>query len=160
MLVVPDRQKHGEEVLCATGPPPPEASRAEILRAAELDARREAGIVSRDPKVVGAVIKTFEEGWAKAESAQGAPVRAAGAPAVKAAKKVVKAISKELPPVAPILKEAVRQVVGAKAEVDLDAKQVEETVRGAIKEAVKEVVKDEVQELVEQQAAKNEKQNC
>ena len=32
LLVAPDRQKHGEEVPCATGPPPPEAGVAERMR--------------------------------------------------------------------------------------------------------------------------------
>jgi hypothetical protein len=32
LLVAPDRQKHGEEVPCATGPPPPEAGVAERTR--------------------------------------------------------------------------------------------------------------------------------
>jgi hypothetical protein len=32
LLVAPDQQKHGEEVPCATGPPPPEAGVAERMR--------------------------------------------------------------------------------------------------------------------------------
>jgi phosphatidylserine/phosphatidylglycerophosphate/cardiolipin synthase-like enzyme len=129
---------------------------SQSLRESELDARREAGIIARDPKVVGGVIKIFEEDWAKGESALGTPMTEAGDPAVKAAKKAVKAISKEMPPVAPILEEAVKKAVGTKTEVNLDSKQVEETVRGAIKDAVKEVIKDAVQEVVEQKELKHE----
>lgn len=121
---------------------------SQSLCEAELDARREVGIITHDQAVVGGVIKTFEEDWMKEESAQ-ANVEA-GTPAIKATKKAVKAIAKELPPIVPILEAAVRKVVGSDAEINLDAKQVEETVRGAIKEVVKEVVKDAVQEVVEQ----------
>ncbi len=121
---------------------------SQSLCEAELDARREVGIITRDQAVVGGVIKTFEEDWMKEESAQ-ANVEE-GTPAVKATKKAVKAIAKELLPIVPILEAAVRKVVGSDAEINLDAEQVEETVRGAIKEVVKEVVKDAVQEVVEQ----------
>lgn len=129
---------------------------SQSLRASELDARREVGIIARDPKVVASVTKVFEQDWAKGECAPATPVTKAGDPAVKATKKAVKAISKELPPVAPILEEAVKKVVGTKTEVNLDSKQVEETVRGAIKDAVKEVVRDAVQEVTEQRDLKNE----
>ena len=123
---------------------------SQSLCEAELDARREVGIISDDQTVVDGVIKTFEEDWTKEESAQDIPLVDGGTPASKATKKAVKAIAKELPPVVPILEEAVRKVVGSDAEINLDAEQVEETVRGAIKEVVKEVVKDAVQEVVEQ----------
>jgi phosphatidylserine/phosphatidylglycerophosphate/cardiolipin synthase-like enzyme len=123
---------------------------SQSLCEAELDARREVGIISRDQAVVDGVIRTFEEDWTKEEHTQEMPLKDGGTPAIKATKKAVKAIAKELPPMVPILEEAVRKVVGSDAEVNLDAEQVEETVRGAIKEVVKEVVKDAVQEVVEQ----------
>jgi hypothetical protein len=107
------------------------------------------GIISRDRKVVDGVIKVFEEDWAKAASPEGVSSIEGDIPAGKATRKAVKAISKELPPVAPILEEALRDVVGNKAEVSVDAKRVEESVRGAIKEAVKEAVEDAVEEIVE-----------
>ena len=102
------------------------------------------------------VIKIFEDDWLKAESAQAVPVNE-DAPAVKAAKKAVKAISKEMPPVAPILERAVRKVIGSEAELNLDAEQVEESVRGAIKDAVQEVVKDVVQDAVQEKELVDEK---
>jgi hypothetical protein len=122
---------------------------SQSLSEVELDARREVGIISNDQKVVDGVIKTFEEDWTKAESAQDVPLVDGGTPASKAAKKAVKAIARGLPPVVPILEEAVRKVVGSDVHFNLDAEQVEETVRGAIKDVVKEVVKDAVQEVVE-----------
>jgi len=123
---------------------------SQSLCAAELDTRREVGIISRDQTVVDGVIKTFEEDWMKEEYAQSIPDADGGTAASKATKKAAKAIAKELPPMVPILEEAVRKVVGSEAEINLDAELVEETVRGAIKEAVKEVLKDAFQEVVEQ----------
>jgi phosphatidylserine/phosphatidylglycerophosphate/cardiolipin synthase-like enzyme len=123
---------------------------SQSLCEAELDARREVGIISHDQTVADGVIKTFEEDWMKEEPAQDIPIVEGGTPASKATKKAVKAIAKELPPVVPILKEAVRKVVGSDAEINLDAEKVEETVRDAIKEVVEVVVKDAVQEVVEQ----------
>jgi cardiolipin synthase len=117
----------------------------------ELDARREVGIISHDQKLVDGVLTTFEEDWQKAKNTADISLTEGRIPATKAAKKVVKAIAKELPPVVPILEEAVRKVVGNEAEFNLDAERVEETLRGAIKDAVKEVVRDVVQEAVEQQ---------
>jgi len=117
----------------------------------ELDARREVGIITRNKKVSEGVSKTFEEDWVKAEAARDLIPVDGGMPATKAAKKAVKAIARELPPVVPILEDAVRKVVGRDAEINLDVEEVEETVRGAIKAAVKEVVDDAVQEAVEQE---------
>jgi hypothetical protein len=129
---------------------------SQSLSEVELDARREVGIISSDHNVVEGVIKTFEDDWLKAESAQEKPVDP-DAPAVKAAKKAVKAISKELPPVAPILERAVRKVIGSEAELILDSEEVEESVRGAIKDAVREVVKDAVEEAAAEKELVDEK---
>jgi phosphatidylserine/phosphatidylglycerophosphate/cardiolipin synthase-like enzyme len=132
---------------------------SQSLRGSELDARREVGIIAREPKVVAGVITIFEDDWAKGESVVGAPVIKAGDSAAKAAKKAAKAISNEMPPVTPIVEEAVKKVVGTETEVNLDSKQVEETLRGAIKEALKEVVKDAVQEAAVQKDLKNDNKN-
>lgn len=121
---------------------------SQSLREIELDARREVGMIFRDPKAVSRLIKTFEEDWALAGK-DTSDVERPEVPAGKAAKKVVKAITKELPPVAPVVAEAVKEAVG-ESHVDLDVKEVEETIKGAVKEAVSEVVKDMVEEAVEE----------
>ena len=38
---------------------------SQSLRRTELDARREIGVIVRDPKVVGAIVKIFESDWEK-----------------------------------------------------------------------------------------------
>jgi phosphatidylserine/phosphatidylglycerophosphate/cardiolipin synthase-like enzyme len=47
---------------------------SQSLCEAELDARREVGIISCDQTVVDGVIKTFEEDWTKEESVQDIPL--------------------------------------------------------------------------------------
>ncbi len=122
---------------------------SQSLREIELDARREVGIIFRDPKVVNRLVKTFEEDWALAER-EAPAVEREKAPAGRAAKIVVKAITKELPPVAPVVEDAVKEVVGEEVQIELDVKEVEETVKDAVKQAVTEVVKDVVEEFVEE----------
>jgi cardiolipin synthase len=129
---------------------------SQSLSEVELDLRREVGIITDDSKVVEGVVKTFEDDWTK-EPPEDAHIVEGGTAASKSAKKAVKASAKELPPVVPILEEAVRKVVGSDAEISLDAEEVEETVRNALKEVVKEVVKEAVQEVVVQEEHEKQK---
>jgi len=134
---------------------------SQSLRPVELDARREVGIIFRDPKIVGRLIKTFEEDWVSAADSKGDGTGGKDGPVAKAVKKVAKAIAKDLPAVTPVLEQAVKEVVGDKAKIDLDAEKIEETVKDAVKEAVKdavnETVKDIVSEAVEQKETKQQK---
>lgn len=124
---------------------------SQSLSDVELDLRREVGLIVHNRKLVDRVIKTFEEDWSRDAHATGSLAQEGSTSTVKATKKAVKAIARELPPMAPILEEAVRKVVGDDADVNLDRKGVEETVRGALKEAVREVVKEAVQDVVGQE---------
>ena len=126
---------------------------SQSLREMELDARREVGLIFRDSRIAGRLVKTFEEDWTLSEKDAAAAEREK-APAGKAAKIVVKAITKELPPVIPVLQEAVKQVVGQ--DVHVDPKEIEATVKDALKEAVAGVVQDVVQEAVESKEAPDE----
>jgi cardiolipin synthase A/B len=120
---------------------------SQSLREAELDARREVGLIFRDARAVSRLLRTFEDDWAQAEPA-GEKMASAGGPAGKIAKKVAKAGAKELPPVALMVTGALQEVVG-EAEVDLVQKEVEIVVKGAVKEAVEEAVRDALEEAVE-----------
>ncbi len=122
---------------------------SQSLRKAELDNRREVGIIFREPKAVAHLTRIFEDDWASAgEPGETAAARQRQTP-LKAAKSVAKKIAKDLPPVTPALEQAVKEIVGDGAAADLDSKQIEETVKDAVKEAVKEAVKDVVEEVVE-----------
>lgn len=125
---------------------------SQSLRTLELDARREVGIIFRDAAVVKTLLRTFEEDWARAEQAAG-QVEGETAPA-RIAKKVAKAVAKDLPPIAPVLDGAVKELVGTSGDPDLNAEEVERIVKEAVKEAVKGVVRDAVEGVVEQELEK------
>jgi cardiolipin synthase len=126
---------------------------SQSLREAELDSRREVGLIFRDAKIVSQLLKTFESDWAQVENAKDA---APDAPAEKLAKKVAKAITKGMPEVAPILSGAVQAVVGDMAEGDLVSDEMEQVVRGAVKQAVKAAVRDAVEDVLEKASARAE----
>jgi phosphatidylserine/phosphatidylglycerophosphate/cardiolipin synthase-like enzyme len=123
---------------------------SQSLRDAELDKRRELGLILRDAKVVNSLTGVFEDDWAQIQAFKEQVKKEAVLPPVEeATKQVVKAIAKDLPPVAPILEQVVKQVAGAEPQLDFDMQEVEETVKDAVKDAVREVVKEVVQEAIE-----------
>jgi cardiolipin synthase len=113
---------------------------SQSLREAELESRREVGLIFQDKKIVAQMIRCFESDWALVERAEEDPA-AVKAPAEKLAKKVAKAVTRDLPPVAPLVTDAVQEVAGDIGQMDLSISDMEATVRGAVKEAVKEAVK-------------------
>ncbi len=126
---------------------------SQSLREMELDARREVGLILCEAKVVSRLVKVFQDDW---ESAAQSAARVAEEPepVVKVARKVAKILAKDLPPVAPLLEEAVRELAGDGADVELDPKELEGVVREAVKEAVREAVEDVVEEVVEHASGK------
>ncbi len=125
---------------------------SQSLRAVELDARREAGLIFHSPKVVAAIHHTFAADWA---SAQKAAERADDPkPVAKVAKKVAKILAREIPQVTPVLNGAVKEIVGEGAELQLDPEALEEALKSAVKTAVKEVVTDMVEGAVVEDAAR------
>ena len=122
---------------------------SQSLRTAELDARREVGMIFRDRKIGRRLAKIFEDDWRVAEQSKEQVVTKEPVPASKIAKKLAKAVAKTLPPVAPVMDGVVKEVAGQKANVEVNAEQLEETVKDAVKEAVKGAVKDVVQKGVE-----------
>jgi len=131
---------------------------SQSLRKLELDARREIGIIFRDPKVVSRLTKTFEHDWTPPEPPKEQPGGEKGEPAAKTAKKVAKAFAKDMPSMAPALKQVFEDVMGDVKAVELNAKEVAETVKDAVKEAIKEVVKDAILDAeVQRKAAVEQK---
>ena len=120
---------------------------SQSLRALELDARREVGVIFRDPKIVGRISLIFAEDWA--QSGQTTRQAEDEAPAAKVARKVAKLVTKDLPEVVPVLNGAFKAVVGNAMDVELNPEEVEAAVKNAVRDAVKEAVSDMVQEAVE-----------
>jgi phosphatidylserine/phosphatidylglycerophosphate/cardiolipin synthase-like enzyme len=120
---------------------------SQSLRPVELDARREIGVIFRDPKVVARLAQVFTKDWALAEQA----VKQAEdeTPAIKVARRVAKLVANDLPRVAPALNGAVKEIVGNTIGVELNPEEVEAAVKDVVKEAVKEVVSDLVQDVVD-----------
>ena len=118
---------------------------SQSLREVELDARREVGIIFREAITVSALARIFDEDWGATKER---PIAEAN-PGTRLAKKVAKAIAKDLPPLAPVLNGAVKEVGGVGADGQLNVKEVEVAVRDAVREAVKEAVRGAVEEAVE-----------
>lgn len=120
---------------------------SQSLRAVELDARREVGLIVREPKVVAAIHHRFLDDWALSEPAlEGAEEQAS---TTKVAKKLAKLVTKDLPEVAPVLNGVVKEIVGDAAAVELDPAEIEAALKIAVKTAVKEVVSDIVEVAVD-----------
>ena len=119
---------------------------SQSLRRAELDSRREVGVIVHEPKAVNGLIQTFEADWVRkeAEHKQGFQVKP------KVPKRAVKALVKELSPLNPIVEEAVKQVAAEAENVNLNLKEMKETVKEAVQEAVRERVKEMVKESLEE----------
>jgi cardiolipin synthase len=120
---------------------------SQSLRALELDARREIGVIFQDLKVVSRLRKMFQEDWGWKEQSVQPGIKEELAPAAKVAKRVARAVVKVLPPVAPVVEVTVKEVVGKTTDVDLNAEELEESVKDAVKEAVKQVVMDVVEDV-------------
>jgi phosphatidylserine/phosphatidylglycerophosphate/cardiolipin synthase-like enzyme len=115
---------------------------SQSLRAAELDRRREVGLVFRDGAIASRMGKIFHQDWAKGRVSGHEAI-----PAEKVAKKVAKLVTKKLPDVRAVLNQVV--AIETKAEkIALDKEGLEESV----KEAVKAAVRDAVNEVVKRDA--------
>ena len=119
---------------------------SQSLREVELAARREVGLIFREPAIVGRLMKTFREDWSLAESFQQTGVQQP-ITAAALAKKVAKAIAKELP-VAPVLEGIVKQVTGSRPDAGVDPDIVENNIKVAVREAVADAVLDAVEGVI------------
>ena len=130
---------------------------SQSLRRAELDARREVGIIVRDNKVVSAIIRTFEADWVGIEHSKDLEESAetgSTEKSTKIVKKAVKGLLKKEPLLAPIAQEAVKQVVENAGNEEMSHKEVQETVKDAVMEAVKtekvqKAIRDAIKEAVQ-----------
>jgi topoisomerase IA-like protein len=117
------------------------------LRANELDARREVGLIVHEAKIVNKLMATFESDW-KSGVAQSAKVRAGvpkdAEPSKVDTEKAMKVLAKELHPIATV-KKAVEKVVTETGEEILREGEIKATVKKVVKTVVKQAVKVAVQ---------------
>jgi cardiolipin synthase A/B len=135
---------------------------SQSLRPAELDSRREVGLLVRAPRAVKQLLDTFELDWNRVKAAS-APLPAAveetppdsprpEVPPPASAKDVAKAIgvfTHELESLATTVKAAVREAVVKAGDDVLHDKDVKDTMKQVVKQAVKEAVKDAVHDAQE-----------
>jgi phosphatidylserine/phosphatidylglycerophosphate/cardiolipin synthase-like enzyme len=132
---------------------------SQSLRSLELDARREVGIIFRDPKVVSRLLKTFTEDWQVQDRPAAQIERSAEeleqedqASAAKVAKKVAKAVAEDMGPVKPVVDMTMRELSGTAPDMILNHAEMESTVKEAVKDAVRQVVRDFVEEAANRTA--------
>ena len=135
---------------------------SQSLRTAELDARRELGLIIQDAKAVKKLVDTFETNWAStskknAPAPSKEPDAAKNEPAAvseKKVEKVIQVLTKELDPLAVSVKKAVRVAVAKAGDDVLHDEGVKDTMKKVVKKAMKEAVKEAVQDAQEAQDVK------
>jgi len=120
---------------------------SQSLRKAELDARREIGIIVNNAKIVGSLVTVFEDDW-KASTAvdRGSDKKRASARAERASRKVTKAVGAKLAP-APVVQRVLR-TIEKEARIDVDREEAAHVVKGALKKAVRKAAAKIVEEAV------------
>jgi cardiolipin synthase len=141
---------------------------SQSLRPAELDSRRELGLIIHDLKAVKKLVDTFESDWVPAgskkqkgepkekktreETADDAQEKAEESvqkqqkEEEKQTEVAVAALKEELDPLADSVKKAVRKAVAKAGDDVLHDKGVKDTMKKVVKKAVKDAVKEAVQE--------------
>jgi len=137
---------------------------SQSLRAAELDSRRELGLIVQDVKAVKKLIDTFESDWVLTNAKKApaptpketqAPTDEPAAASEKEVEKAVQVFTKELDPLADSVKKAVRKAVAKAGEDVLNDKDVKDTMKKVVKKAVKEAVKEAVQDAQDAQEVRD-----
>jgi cardiolipin synthase len=117
---------------------------SQSLRKAELDSRREVGLIVTDRRVVRGIVDTFEADWRAKESVQ--TPRAT----LRELKKTLKANVRKLSHLDPLVREALKEVVSkTDGSATLNIRQMKDTVAKAVKEAVRERVQEMLNESAE-----------
>ena len=116
---------------------------SQSLRTAELEQRREVGLLFKDAKIAGQISAIFEEDWNMSDAGD-QPLADKKPPARKVAKRFAKAITNNMPPVGPVLEMIVREVTGHAPVHEVDAERLEKSVKDAVKEAIEESVREVV----------------
>jgi phosphatidylserine/phosphatidylglycerophosphate/cardiolipin synthase-like enzyme len=129
---------------------------SQSLRELELDARREVGILFREAKIIARMAQIFEEDWEQSGSSGASAGLPAHTAAAKVARKIAKTLTNGLPPVAPVVDQAVREMAGGNGCIELDVKEVEWVVKDAVKSAVRDAIRNVVEEVVEQDCGSSE----
>jgi cardiolipin synthase A/B len=115
---------------------------SQSLRTAELDLRREVGLIVNERKIVRKLSEIFESDWsASAQAAAGKEVEMPKHEVDRAEK----VLMQELEPITNSVKKAVQKVVAKAGDEVLEDERVKETMKKVVKKAVKQAVKEAIQ---------------
>jgi len=120
---------------------------SQSLREAELDQRRELGIVLHNRNVVETMVKAFEEDWATLQSHENDGQRQAST-SPRTIKRAARALVKDLPPgplVERALENAIRDIPKAHFARHKLERHLEESIRQAVEDAVSQAVRETVE---------------
>ena len=115
---------------------------SQSLRPAELDLRREVGLIVHDAKIVKKLAQTFESDWSGGDGAdekEQSPDKNAKETPKDDTEKAVKVLMQELHPIAATVKKAVKKVVAQAGDDVIDDGSVQETVKVIVKKVMKAV---------------------
>jgi cardiolipin synthase A/B len=116
---------------------------SQSLREAELDSRRELGLIINEAKIVKQLMDCFEADWNSTDGPRDeAEKKEAEEPLKKDVQRAAKALAKDLHPITATVKKAVKKVMADAGEETMGNKEVKSTVKKMVKKAIKEAVKE------------------
>ena len=117
---------------------------SQSLRAAELDSRREVGLIFRESRIVKKLLATFEADWSSVGAREEEPPKEESPASARKeeTEKALEVLVQELRPLTGTVKKAVKKVVAQAGEEVLQDKMVKSTVKKVIKKAVKKAVRE------------------
>jgi cardiolipin synthase len=117
---------------------------SQSLRPAELDSRRELGLIVRDSKIVKKLLATFESDWSATNPApveKMSPAKESREATKNETEKAVAVLVEELHPLSAAVTKAVKNVAAQTGGEMLPDKVVKSTVKKVVKKAVKQAVR-------------------
>jgi len=115
---------------------------SQSLRPAELDSRRELGLMVRDAKIVKKLLATFESDWGTTNAAiQDVQEEEMPEATKNETEKALAVLVHELQPLSTTVKRAVKKVAAQTGGEALPNKMVKSTVKKVVKKAVKQAVR-------------------
>ena len=115
---------------------------SQSLRPAELDSRRELGLIVRDAKIVKKLLATFESDWSTTNAAiQDVQEEEMPEATKNETEKALAVLVHELQPLSTTVKRAVKKVAAQTGGEALPNKMVKSTVKKVVKKAVKQAVR-------------------
>ena len=116
---------------------------SQSLREAELDSRREVGLIIREKKIVRQLIQCFESDCRSTDATTDSTMKKDEPEVPKQhVVRATKVLAKELHPLEATVKKAVKRVVAEAGEDVLADKRVKTTVKKMVKKAIKQAVKE------------------